>query len=222
MVRDMKINFCPPKKLEGEAAESARAKLCEVGLKLFAEKGFDGVSTRDLAKAAGVNISLISYYFGGKEGLYKQVIMNFAEEAKQQLIILFSSYDEAKLSKESYVTFMRGLITALVHFKAQNMDMSKLLMREMLEGMPFAGEVYDKLFDSMARQVIDMMVAAQSKKIMRADIDAYVHFFSLAHAAEFYFMGMQCKTTLTQHCSQRSKEQIIDQFNKVFIEGVLL
>ena len=37
--------------------------------KLFAEKGFDGTSTREIAKNAEVNISMISYYFGSKEKL---------------------------------------------------------------------------------------------------------------------------------------------------------
>ncbi|GAB3010000.1 TetR family transcriptional regulator [Niabella terrae] len=36
---------------------------------LFAEKGFDATSVRDIAKAAGINIAMISYYFGSKEKL---------------------------------------------------------------------------------------------------------------------------------------------------------
>ena len=52
----------------------SREKLLEVAVHLFAQKGLDGVSTRDLAREAGLNISLISYYFGGKEGLYRAVL----------------------------------------------------------------------------------------------------------------------------------------------------
>lgn len=36
---------------------------------LFAKKGFDGTSVRDIAEAAGVNIAMISYYFGSKDKL---------------------------------------------------------------------------------------------------------------------------------------------------------
>lgn len=42
--------------------------------KLFAEKGFDGTSTRKISKAANVNISMISYYFGSKEKLYEKLV----------------------------------------------------------------------------------------------------------------------------------------------------
>ncbi|WP_318847068.1 TetR/AcrR family transcriptional regulator [Chryseobacterium sp. JV558] len=42
--------------------------------KLFAEKGFEGTSTREIAKEANVNISMISYYFGSKEKLYEKLV----------------------------------------------------------------------------------------------------------------------------------------------------
>jgi AcrR family transcriptional regulator len=41
---------------------------------LFAERGLHGVSVRELAKAAGTNVSMISYHFGGKLGLYEAVL----------------------------------------------------------------------------------------------------------------------------------------------------
>ncbi|SHL75166.1 transcriptional regulator, TetR family [Chryseobacterium polytrichastri] len=42
--------------------------------KIFAEMGFEGASTREIAKAANVNISMISYYFGSKEKLYEKLV----------------------------------------------------------------------------------------------------------------------------------------------------
>ena len=41
--------------------------------KLFADKGFAATSTRDIAKSAGVNVSMISYYFGSKEKLFEEI-----------------------------------------------------------------------------------------------------------------------------------------------------
>ncbi|WP_422785158.1 TetR/AcrR family transcriptional regulator [Seinonella peptonophila] len=39
----------------------------------FSEKGFAGARTENIAARAGVNKQLITYYFGGKEGLYRAV-----------------------------------------------------------------------------------------------------------------------------------------------------
>ena len=45
-------------------------RLLEIAIREFAEKGFDGVSTRDIAAAAGTAMSSITYHYGGKDGLY--------------------------------------------------------------------------------------------------------------------------------------------------------
>jgi len=56
------------------ADNDCRATLIAVATPLFAERGFHGVSVRELAKSAGMNLSMISYYFGGKEALYAAVL----------------------------------------------------------------------------------------------------------------------------------------------------
>ena len=45
----------------------------EAGL-LFAERGYDGVSVRQLTANAHVNLAAVNYYFGSKEGLYSEII----------------------------------------------------------------------------------------------------------------------------------------------------
>ncbi len=55
---------------------ATQEKLFAAAIPLFAEKGYAAVSIREIAKAAGVNVSSISYYFRGKEGLYHAIIEN--------------------------------------------------------------------------------------------------------------------------------------------------
>ena len=49
-------------------------KIIQVATPLFAQKGFAGVSVKEIAEAASVNIALISYHFGGKENLYATIL----------------------------------------------------------------------------------------------------------------------------------------------------
>ena len=44
-------------------------QILETAERLFARKGFDGTSVRDIADEAGVNVAMISYYFRSKEKL---------------------------------------------------------------------------------------------------------------------------------------------------------
>src|ERR1700749_726236 len=51
-----------------------REHILVVAEALFGEKGFDGTSVRDIAQQAGVNLAMISYYFGSKEKLLEALI----------------------------------------------------------------------------------------------------------------------------------------------------
>ena len=44
-------------------------QIIETAERLFAERGFDGTTVRDIADEAGINVAMISYYFGSKEKL---------------------------------------------------------------------------------------------------------------------------------------------------------
>jgi hypothetical protein len=57
----------------GVSAEPARQRLLLAGLHLFAEHGYAKASIRKIAIEAGANVAAISYYFGGKAGLYQAV-----------------------------------------------------------------------------------------------------------------------------------------------------
>lgn len=48
-------------------------QILETAENLFASKGFEGTTVRDIADKAGVNIAMISYYFGSKEKLLEAV-----------------------------------------------------------------------------------------------------------------------------------------------------
>lgn len=51
-----------------------RSQILSAAEKLFADKGFEGTSVRDIAHLAGVNLAMISYYFGSKEKLFEALV----------------------------------------------------------------------------------------------------------------------------------------------------
>ena len=58
---------------EVKGKTATRAAILEAAKKLFAAKGFDAATVRDICTEAGVNIALVSRYFGSKSGLYAEV-----------------------------------------------------------------------------------------------------------------------------------------------------
>lgn len=54
--------------------DGAEEKIISAARKLFTEKGFDAVKTRDIAKEAGINLALLNYYFRSKENLFEMIM----------------------------------------------------------------------------------------------------------------------------------------------------
>lgn len=96
----------------------SRKKIINSAIILFANKGFDSTSTREICKHAGVNLSLIPYYFGNKEGLYTNIIESIIdyglgslreEIIKTKTVSLLSLDEKIALYKtllEKYVDFL--------------------------------------------------------------------------------------------------------------------
>lgn len=59
--------------------------ILQVAESLFAEKGFDATSIRNISKEAKINIAMVSYYFGSKERLLESLIVYRATDLKMQL-----------------------------------------------------------------------------------------------------------------------------------------
>lgn len=68
--------------------EVTRDRLMDEAEKLFAQHGFDGVSIRDITKAAGVDVALSNYHFGGKDKLFDAVFQRRAETMNARRIVL--------------------------------------------------------------------------------------------------------------------------------------
>lgn len=64
-------------------AERTRQALLDAARHEFADKGFAGARIGEIAERAGVNKQLISYYFGGKQGLYDELVEQWLEQERE-------------------------------------------------------------------------------------------------------------------------------------------
>ncbi|MCQ2914557.1 MAG: CerR family C-terminal domain-containing protein [Alphaproteobacteria bacterium] len=65
--------------------KDSKERLLKKASSLFAKKGYTGTSTREIAMEACLNISAITYYFGGKQGLYKAILENIVKTTNKVL-----------------------------------------------------------------------------------------------------------------------------------------
>ncbi len=67
-------------KIDRRKAPETKTRILDAAEALFAQRGFDGVSLRDIAQRAGVQLALSHYHFGAKEDLFRAVVDRRAAE----------------------------------------------------------------------------------------------------------------------------------------------
>lgn len=114
--------------------------MLEVAGKLFASRGFNGVSTRELTRAARVNLSSITYHFGGKKGLYHEVLRRLIADTgrlvgpiieRLNAGVVEASGDRAALARLTR-WFVRNMISAFLGDPQVRWQMA-LVLREFQE-----------------------------------------------------------------------------------------
>lgn len=77
--------------------------ILQVAEKLFAEHGFDGTSIRMISKEAGINVAMVSYYFGSKESLLEKLIIFRTSDLKLKLENVLKTEASPIIKIENYV-----------------------------------------------------------------------------------------------------------------------
>lgn len=66
-------------RINQDEKDKSKQRILKSATKLFAQKGFDGVGIREICKDANANICMISYFWGGKKGLYQGILDDLSE-----------------------------------------------------------------------------------------------------------------------------------------------
>jgi AcrR family transcriptional regulator len=145
----------------------SRASLLAAAVRVFASKGFEGTTVKDLADEAGVNVSLVSYYFGGKEGLYRTCIETFGLErvsATERILKAPSSPEEFRLR-------LRLFAEEFMQIYLKDPDMIKLVHRALDMNDSITQDLFNNVFLRMFTALVSFLQSAQQSQFMRENLD---------------------------------------------------
>jgi AcrR family transcriptional regulator len=108
---------------------TTRERILTVARSLFAQKGFEGTSIREVTGEAGVNLGAVTYHFGSKQALYEACIRSFIDPLKE-------GFDAAAGGRGSVLDRIEGSVRALVVHFNETPDISSLIMHEISRGGP--------------------------------------------------------------------------------------
>ena len=128
-----------------------RTRLVNTARRLFARKGYEGTSIRAITNAAGTNLGAVTYHFGSKEALYKEVIR--AVLAPLQARLEQMAGEDGSVSER-----LERLVRAVFQHLWENPDQARLMVEVRLyhsEWLPDLTEILAPVSQELLRTVAE-------------------------------------------------------------------
>lgn len=212
-----------PEEPEGDSVESAprvrdpekkRANILRAAAKLFAEKGVEGTTIRDIANRSGENMGLIYYYFKDKEDLFNAVVVDTVLGSLGRVMT-----EEANTRGDASERLTR-VVMAYVDMIENDPDRAMLAMRGLLklvEGQknPFIGLMTGRLeaIESIVREGVD------SGEFVGVDMALFAFFF-MAIAFGYFAANLAARSYPEEGFEHYESADIKKLFEGVVLRGL--
>ena len=209
--------------LRTRKGEATRNRLLEEAMRLFAERGYEGVSTRALAQAAASNVASITFHFGSKRGLYEATICAVEQRLAELMAPavdmlrqgLMEYGDQPERLMELLHTLTGELLLKLLPSQPRY-SFLQLLSRAMHEQGPMSERLW-RMFFPVLYTMEDVLVAASSPELrQKARMASFLHIEAILSVVRDY--GAFCRhlnNTSVQACDAATLADLLCQSLRV-------
>jgi len=182
-------------------AEDVRKKLLDAARDLFPRYGYRGVSSRQIGAAAGVNFAMIRYYFGGKPGLYREMLQGVLQPARSTLDEMSAAHSAPSLA---------DVLENMTRSWAANPWVAGFVVREVLAPDGPMRAMFLKEFPERLTPVVERLVEGEmAAGKLRADLDPRMLVLSIVSLAIFPFLTLPLTTRVFGVCND---EKFVERF----------
>jgi len=133
-----------------DLAADARQRILDAAEEVFAERGYGGATTREIAERAGIAKRMLFYYFASKEAVYRAVL----ERVVGGMVGIHEQF-RTDPGPVGLAEAMEGI----THFAAANLPALRVLTRELMDGGPYVAD--------LARNYLGPLFAAGAAEVQR-------------------------------------------------------
>jgi AcrR family transcriptional regulator len=159
----VRVDDSPPggrssQRREQQRSVDTRLAILEASLAEFAEKGFEGASTRNIGERAGLHYTLITYHFRNKDMLWRATAEHFFSE-----ITAMWDADAPEEVPAEPIDRIRHEFRALLRFELKHPDFHQFMVRESREDSPRFVWLMETFLAPVMRRVAPQIEAAQAQ-----------------------------------------------------------
>lgn len=169
-----------PRRREAPLSEGpARERILVAALQVFAEQGFDGARTREIAERAGANLGLIAYYFDGKEKLWREAVALSFQELQAEIGDVFAARPR---EADDVRAQLEDLLRRFVRFVARRPEFMRLMNDEGKRDGPRMRWLVDHHVRPMVAAMRAMLTRASAQGILPEVAPEILHYIALGAA----------------------------------------
>lgn len=228
MKKTMRTKLAPRKEIRTDFEDGGTPqRILHSAIELFADRGFDQVTVRDIAEHAGVNHAAISYYFGAKEQLIKQAIATVIAPLNARRIsalnVVKTNSGKCGLKLEDVV---RAIVEPTVEACMESRDVQRHYARMLILAFalrqPFVDEVVSEQTDEVASQFVEALVDAVPG-CDRADMYWSFDFMigSMLHILLDNSRGHRLRRISGGQCDTSNMHEVIEKLVSFVVAGIV-
>jgi TetR/AcrR family transcriptional regulator len=194
---------------------SANDRILDEGVRLFAARGFDGVSMTDLAAAAQVSKANIFHHFANKDELYLAALKHAVADFSLQLAVLNRSEPEFAGRVRTFVAWHS---TRLREREPQ----TRLLLRELFGDGRRGPDLAREVFGEGQRLLLELVSAGQQAGHLRADVDPAVVALTLVAVDIFSFLAASTLRAIPQMAFAADSALLAERVADLILHGAMV
>lgn len=167
---------------ESGSAERTREELLRAARLLFSRKAYSATTVKEIADEAGVNISLVSYHFDGKEGLFKACLHSFASSRREIAARTLQAPSDTAAFRAALMEFFDEMVGLFLAEK----EMTLIIHCDLDIEVPAVEETFRETMLPIFQTVVGFITQAQHNGVIVRDKDptiiAGLFFGSMVHA----------------------------------------
>jgi AcrR family transcriptional regulator len=134
--------------------DPTREKLLEVAGPIFADRGYQATTIREICAGAGANVAAINYHFGDKLGLYTEVLQQSVRAA--QLLAVQNTLDENTPPEDILRALIRARLRSISGDDLPDWH-SRLLAHELAQPTPALRQLIDKVARPICKRLLELI-----------------------------------------------------------------
>ena len=163
-----------------------RSALLGTAIAAFSEKGFDGVSVRQLEETAGVKRGLVAYHFSDKEQLWRAAVEQLFAALRDDFIARVAALGDVAPAEAA-----RAMVRAFVRYSAAHPQLNRLMMQECTGDSWRVACLVDEYIRPMLDGLTDTLPAAAA--LLWGERDAHRYYLFIGAGAFVFSAEQECR-----------------------------